>query len=126
LIVTTLDDWVFTGADIKNDIFKEARTLCLSRGMNAQDIGDRDVVLCTAAELDRLTSRYSYGLLRNICEKSLVSKYKDYALIGVASECFKDQRRQAEYPLQAKLDDLIGMGTNELGQEFLIESADGE
>jgi hypothetical protein len=57
---------------------------------------------------------------------NLESKYKDYALIAVASECFKEQRHQADYPLQAKLDGLIGMGTNELGQEFLIDSTDGE
>jgi hypothetical protein len=123
LIVVTLDDWVFVGADIKDDIFKQAREISLAKGLNAETIGDCDVVLCTAAELDRLTSRYSYDTLRLICDRNLEEKYKNYPLTGVANECFKEKRHQAEYPLQAKLDKLIGIGVDEQGQEFLLDDA---
>jgi hypothetical protein len=107
LLLVALDDWVFTGADVRRDIFRQGKELLEANGLGTQRVNE--VVLCTATELDRLVSTYSYADLKRICEQSIKDQYRDYALFGVANECFSHEAHKFDYPLKGELDRLVGI-----------------
>jgi hypothetical protein len=107
--VCALDDWVFTGHDIKDAIYEEALRIALADGVAPHRIEDRSVVLCTATELDQLVSTYSFEDVLRICRTNTQDKYKNYALIGVAGEVFPSEKRSPSYPLKGSLDQLVGL-----------------
>ncbi len=108
-LVVALDDWVFTGPDIKQDIYSRAHEIAVSEGLNTKRIDQRFVGICTATELDQLVSNYTFDVIKRITAKSFEEKYRDYALVSVANECFRDEKQKANYPLKCSLDEIIGL-----------------
>jgi hypothetical protein len=109
-LLVTLDDFIFTGPDITESVFDGATEIASKAGEHFQRIERKDVALCTATELDELCSRYSFEDIKRICSASTQDRFKGYALVNVAQEGFKNERRPDNYPLAHLMDELCRVG----------------
>ncbi len=114
LVLVTLDDFIFTGADISGAVFTRAKEIALATGDRFDRIEQERVTLCTAAELDELCSKYAFDDIKRICAASAEKKYPQYAVINVAMEGFRNERRAENYPLAHLLDGLLDVPLNQI------------
>lgn len=110
LLLLTLDDWVFTGSDITDSIFERAAEIAVAAEECFPRIEKRQITFSTATELDELCSHYSFNDIKRICAaRTSEDKFKDWAIVSVASEGFKKERLPKSYPLADLLDSLISV-----------------
>jgi hypothetical protein len=115
LLLVTLDDWIFVGADIREEIEVAARPIAVARGLNPDAL--REIALCTATELDQLISTFEYSTIRLIARESRTQPYRHHQVSSVGRELFRGGRRtRPAYPLADELDSLIGLADLEGGR----------
>jgi hypothetical protein len=107
-VVLTLDDWVFTGPATKDDVFDRAEDL-LRRKNIKPDFDIRDVVFCTASELDVIVSRIDLERTIKLFEKNRQPEFREYSPSSLVGEFAEGKVKWGAYPLAAELDitDLI-------------------
>lgn len=114
LVLVTLDDFIFTGADISGAVFNCAKEIALATGERFDDIERERITLCTATELDELCSSYAFEDIKRICMASAEKKFPQYAVTNVATEGFRNERRAENYPLAHLLDRLLDLPVDQI------------
>lgn len=106
-IVLTLDDWILFGQDIKKDIFERAAEMAERVGLKSDRLEQRDVIVCTANELETVITLYEDEGVYEVLRKSLNKDFKDFAISGVMTS-FKDGRRsEPQNPLMQRAVDMF-------------------
>jgi hypothetical protein len=105
-VVLTLDDWVFTGPATKDDVFELAREFLDQKGIKP-DFDIRDVVLCTAYELDVLVTRLTLEQLVHLYKCNRHPEYQQHSPLPLANELFPGSAKWSDYPLAREFDVIL-------------------
>jgi Holliday junction resolvase len=105
-VVLTLDDWVFTGPATKDDVFQLAQDMLTQKGI-AYDFDIRDILFCTAVELDIIVTKFNLEQLIHIFKTNKLPAYREHAPLPLSNELFPDVQKGRKYPLISELEQII-------------------
>jgi hypothetical protein len=104
-IVVTLDDWLFFGPIFRDEIFNRAANIARFNGRSTKRIEARQVVLCSAAELEIILSEYDVASVLNLGRVLDPSKREHMTL-----SAFRELNVPMDvphYPLSDRLDEIF-------------------
>lgn len=104
-IVVTLDDSLFFGSIFRDEIFNRAANIARSKGRSTKRIDARQVVLCSAAELEIILSEYDVASVLNLGGVLDPSK-RDYMTLSAFRE-LNIPMDVPHYPLSDRLDEIF-------------------
>jgi hypothetical protein len=107
-VVLTFDDWIFTGPATKGDVFIKADELISRKGLKP-DFDIRDIVFCTAAELDIFVTRLTLDQLIAVYAKNRLPEFREHSPFALADEFYKAPAKWRDYPLAAEFDATEGL-----------------
>ena len=107
-LLVTLDDWVFVGSNVRDEI----EAVAVELAHRAHLVSPKEltsVVFCTATELDQLMSAFEFETILEIIQLASTEKFKTHRLFSVGKQNFREKMRHPNYPLKDELDGLLGL-----------------
>ena len=107
-LLVTLDDWVFVGSNVREEI--EAVAVELAHRYHLRSPKElASVVFCTAVELDQLVSSFEFETILEIIQLASTEKFRTHRLFDVGRQNFREKMRHPNYPLKEEMDNLLGL-----------------
>lgn len=105
-LLVTLDDWVFVGSNVREEI--EAVAVELAHRYHSRSPKElTSVVFCTATELDQLVSTFEFETILEIIKLASTEKFRTHRLFSMGKQNFREKMRRPNYPLKDELDGLL-------------------
>lgn len=105
-VVLTLDDWIFTGPATKGDVFSKAEEMIRRHALKIEfDL--RDIVFCTAADMDIFVTRLTFDKLIAVFAKNRQAEFREYSPHSLAQEFYQRQAKGSDYPLAAEFNQIF-------------------
>lgn len=105
-VVLTLDDWIFAGRTTREDVFLQAEALLQKKGLEP-DFDLRDILFCTAAELDIFVTRLSLVQMIELFRLNRTPEFRHHAAASLVQRFNLGRAQWGGYPLAHEFADIV-------------------
>lgn len=102
-LVVTLDDWIFFGKELKDEIFSCARSIAQANGTSTDRIDNQRVILCTASDLETILTLYESDTALHGLNAALDDQHKGNIILSVFSDLGLSRMGTAANPLADRI-----------------------